>query len=168
MPKAFPVDPPPMDEKVGTFFVRSADEATAELADVADGQVFALSSNPGLDHGDVVEGRVAADPPLGVSWSLVAVDTRYQVTVEAVDEPPAPAARTLVEPLSVGELAREELPDGERHVLKVPASETAAAIEDLVEQETTRRRAARIGARCAEVRGADGVVAVRYLAEQDA
>ncbi|MFB6361387.1 MAG: DUF5812 family protein [Halobacteriales archaeon] len=154
-----------MDEKAGTFYVRAADEATAELADVEDGQVFVLSSNPGLDPGDIVEGTVAADPPLGVSWSLVAVDTRYRVTVEALDEAPAPEARSLVESLSEGELAREELPNGERHVLKVPAAETAAAVEDLVGEETTRRRAARIGARRAEVRGRDGVVAVRYLKE---
>lgn len=152
-----------MDEKAGTFYVRVADDATAELADVNDGQVFVLSSNPGLDPGDIVEGTVASDPPLGVSWSLVAVDTRYRVTVEAIDEAPAPGARTLVESLSVGELAREELPDGERHVLKVPAEETAAAVQDLVEEETTRRRAARIGAPRAEVRGEGGIVAVRYL-----
>jgi hypothetical protein len=154
-----------MDEKAGTFYVRAADEATAELADVEDGQVFVLSSNPGLDPGDVVEGTVAADPPLRVSWSLVAVDTRYRVTVEALDEAPPAEARTLAESLSVGELARAELPEGERHVLKVPTEETAAAIDDLVEEATTRRRAARIGARRAEVRGQNGVVAVRYLEE---
>jgi hypothetical protein len=154
-----------MDEKAGTFLVRAADEATAELTDVEDGQVLALSSNPGLDTGDVIEGRVSADPPLGVSWSLVAVDARHRVTTEAVDEPPADRAQELVESLPTGELARAELPDGELHVLTVPRDETEVAVKDVLEQETTRRRAARIGARRVEVRGADGVVAVRYVPE---
>lgn len=152
-----------MDEKAGTFLVTAADEATVELADVADGQVVALSSNPGLAVGEVIEGTVTSDPPLGISWSLVAVESRYRVAVEAVDEPPAERARALADPLEAGELATEPLDDGELHALSVPPDETAAAVEDVVADEATTRRAARLGARRAEVRGADGVVSVRYL-----
>lgn len=151
-----------MDEKAGTFLVTAADDATVELADVADGQVVALSSNPGLERGEVVEGTLSPDPPLGVSWSLVEVDSRYRVAVEAVDEPPSAAARALAESLAVGELATEPADDGELHVLRVPADETAAAVEEVASDEATTRRAAGLGARRAEVRGADGVVAVRY------
>ncbi|MDZ7700852.1 MAG: DUF5812 family protein [Halobacteriales archaeon] len=151
-----------MDEKAGTFLVTAADDAAVELADVADGQVVALSSNPGLSAGEVVEGTVAPDPPLGVSWSLVDVGSRYSVTVEAVDEPPSSAARALAEPLAPGELATEPADDGELHALRVPPGETAAAVEEVAGDEATTRRAARLGARRAEVRGADGVVAVRY------
>lgn len=153
-----------MDEKSGTFLVTAADEA-AELADVGDGQVLALSSNPGLSTGDVVEGTVAADPPLGVSWSLVEVDRRYRIAVEAVDEPPSERARALADGLAVGELAREPIEDGELHVLGVPPAETAGAVADVVGDQETTRRAARLGARRAEVRGAEGVVAVRYVEE---
>lgn len=152
-----------MDEKPGTFLVTAADGGAAELADVEDSQVLALSSNPGLEVGDVVEGTVAPDPPLGVSWSLVSVERRYRVAVEAVDEPPSERARALADGLAVGELARESIDDGELHVLSVSPEETAAAVEDVVADEETTRRAARLGARRAEVRGADGVVAVRYV-----
>lgn len=152
-----------MDEKAGRFLVTAADEATVELADVADGQVVALSSNPGLEVGEVVEGTVSPDPPLGISWSLVAVEARYRVDIEAVDEPPAERARALAEPLEPGELATEPLDAGELHALSVPPEETADAVADVVADERTARRAARLGARRAEVRGADGVVSVRYL-----
>lgn len=152
-----------MDEKAGTFLVTAADDASVELADVGDGQVLALSANPGLEAGEVVEGSVAPDPPLGVSWSLVSVDRRYRIAVEAVDERPSERARTLADGLAVGELARDASDEGELHVLSVPPAETAAAIEDVVDDEATIRRAARLGADRAEVRGADGVVAVRYL-----
>lgn len=152
-----------MEEKAGTFLVTAADEATVELADVADGQVVALSSNPGLEAGQVVEGTVSPDPPLGVSWSLVSVDARHRVAVEAVDEPPSDRARTAAAELEAGELASEPLDAGELHALRVPPSRTEAAIEDVVADEATRRRAARIGARRVEVRGESGVVGVRYL-----
>lgn len=152
-----------MDEKAGTFLVTAADDATVELADVDDGQVLALSSNPGLEADDVVEGSVAPDPPLGVSWSLVSVDRRYRIAVEAVDEPPSERARALADGLAVGELVRDANDEGQLHVLSVPPAETAAVIEDVVDDEATTRRAARLGARRVEVRGADGVVGVRYL-----
>ena len=153
-----------MDERSGTFLVTAADDATASLSAVDDGQVLALSSNPGLEPGDVVEGTVAADPPLGVSWSLVAVEGRHRVAVEAVDEPPGERARRLAADLEPGGLARAPLEAGELHVLGVPADETAAARAEVVADEATRRRAARLGASRVEVRAADGVVAVRYLA----
>lgn len=154
-----------MTEKAGRFLVTAADDATAELADVEDGQVLALSSNPGLEPGDVVEGTVSPDPPLEVTWSLVEVADRRQVAVEAVDEPPAERARTLAESVPDGELARLGVDDGEVHVVSVPPGETAAAVEDVVADGATRRRAARLGARRVEVRGADGVVAVRYVTD---
>ena len=152
-----------MDEKTGRFLVTAADDGAAELADVDDGQVVALSSNPGLSAGDVVEGTVAPDPPLGVSWSLVGVEDRHRVRVEAVDEPPSAAARQLASGLEPGGLAREPIEAGELHALAVDPDDTAAAVEDVVADEATLRRAARLGASRAEVRGADGVVAVRYL-----
>lgn len=151
-----------MDEKTGTFLVAAADDTTVELADVADGQVVALSSNPGLEPGEVVEGTVAPDPPLGISWSLIEVDSRYRVAVEALDEPPSEAARALAAPLEPGELATEPTDDGELHALRVPVEETAAAVEEVAADQDTTRRAARLGARRAEVRGDEGVVAVRY------
>lgn len=156
-----------MDAKDGTFLVTLADDATAELVDVDDGQAIPLASNPGLDSGDVVVGTVAPDPPLGVSWSLVGVEDRHRVAVLAVDEPPGERARALARSLEVGELTRAPLANGEVHAFCVPRGETASAVEDIVTDEATRRWAARIGARRAEVRGAAGVVAVRYLSPED-
>ena len=156
-------DGPEDGARQGRFLVTAADGATAELSAVGDGQVLALSSNPGLDAGDVVEGTVAPDPPLGVTWSLVDVVERHRVAVEAVDEPPGDRARRLADAVGEGELGRVALDDGELHVVRVLPGETDAARDDVVGDPATRRRAARLGARRVEVRAADGLVAVRYL-----
>lgn len=155
-----------MEEKAGRFLVTAADDATVELADVDDGQVVTLSSNPGLDPGEVVEGTVSPDPPLGVSWSLVEVNARYRIDVEAVDDPPTDQARALADGLGVGEIAREPTGVGELHVLRVPTAETTSAVDDVLSDEATLRRAARLDSRTVEVKGADGIVTVRYRTEQ--
>lgn len=152
-----------MDEKSGRFLVTAADAATAQLAAVDDGQVIVLGSNPGIEPGDVVEGTVSPDPPLEVTWSLVEVTDRHRVTVEAMHDPPGQRALTLAESVPAGDLARVSIEDGELHVLAVPPRRTASAVDAVVDDMETRRRAARLGARRVEVRSADGTVAVRYL-----
>lgn len=150
-----------MTEKEGTFLVTHAGEDDAVLADVTDGQVHTLSANPGVEAGEVLSATLVPDPPLEVTWSVTAVADRWQVAVERVDDPPSARARNLAADVDEGDLATADLEDGELHVLAVPEPEEAAA--DVVADEATRRRAARLGAGRVEVRTGEGFVGVRYL-----
>lgn len=151
------------DAKSGTFLVTAADDASAVLSAVGDGQVCALSSNPDLSVGDVVEATLAPEGPLGATWRVVDLVERWRPEVEAVDEAPGDRAAALAADQSEGNLTRVELESGELHVISVAAERTEDAVRDVVDDETTRRVAARVGARRVEVRGAGGVVGVRYL-----
>jgi ABC-type uncharacterized transport system YnjBCD substrate-binding protein len=68
---------------------------------------------------------------------------------------------------SIPELAdltrREREGVGELHVLTVPEDSTDDAVEDVLADQATVERAARLGVDRAEVRADDGVVSVRYL-----
>ncbi|MFB6298881.1 MAG: DUF5812 family protein [Halobacteriales archaeon] len=153
-------------EKRGTFLVTDADADSAVLSDVADGQVHTLTSNPGLTEDDIVEGVLVAEPPLEVMWSLTDIEHRRQLQIVVPDEPPAERTVDLAAGEGVGELVKQPLEgttEGELHVLSVAPEKTEAAIDDITEDDATRIRAARLGASRVEVRGADGVIGVRYL-----
>lgn len=152
-------------EKESTFLITHADEASAVLKDVHDGQVHTLSTNPGVEAGDVVEGAVAPDPPLEVSWQLVEIAERRSLAVEESDESPTAHERELAADQPVGELTRTERAGvGELHVISVPENETEEAVADiLADEEATLARAARLGVNRVEVRSEPGVVSVRYL-----
>ncbi|AUX08860.1 hypothetical protein AArcSl_1227 [Halalkaliarchaeum desulfuricum] len=153
------------DTKESTFLVTHADEESAVLRDVADGQVHTLESNPGLSEGEAVEGIVSPDPPLGVTWQLVGVEARRSLTIEESDEPPTARERELAAAQPVGELTREQRAGtGELHVITVEESETEAAIADVLDdRETTLSRAARLGVSRVEIRSEPGVISIRYL-----
>ena len=153
------------DRKEGTFLVTAVDDDSAVLKDAHDGQVLALSSNPGVERFDAVEGVVEADPPLEVSWTLVDVEERRSLSVERSDEPPTGRTRDAAADQSVGELSRyERAGTGEVHVITVPEEDTDRAVDDVVEdEETTFSRAARLGVSRVEVRSEPGVVSVRYV-----
>ncbi|HKJ60073.1 MAG TPA: DUF5812 family protein [Halobacteriales archaeon] len=150
-------------EKSGTFLVTAVDEGSAVLSAVADGQVCPLGANPGFEAGEVVEGRLEPEGPLGVTWRAAEVDERWTPEVEAVDGSPGRRAREAAEDLGAGRLARVSIEEGELHVLAVPPERTEAAAEEVAADETTLRIAARLGARRVEVRAEAGVVGVRYL-----
>jgi len=150
--------------ETGTFLVTEADDASAVLADVADGQVHTLSTNPGLSAGEAIEATIEPEPPMGVTWSVVEIDARWGIAVEVLDEPPSPQDREAAAGLDAGEVARADPgADAARHVIAVPPGETDAAAEDVRDDEATRRRAARLGAARVEIRAADGVVGVAYV-----
>ena len=153
------------ETKEGTFLVTAADDDSAVLKDVADGQVHALSSNPGVERGDAVETTLEPDPPMEVAWRAVEVRERRALALAESEEPPTALARDLAADQDVGELTRRERAgEGELHVITVPPGETDAAVEDvLADEETTLARAARLGVSRVEVRSEPGVVAVRYL-----
>lgn len=150
-------------EKAGTFLVTAADRDAAVLSDVADGQVHTLGSNPGVETGEVVRATLEPEGPLGVTWRLADVAERWTPAIEAVDDAPGERARALADDGGTGRLARVSIDGGELHVLGVDDERTEGAVADVVADEATRRIAARLGARRVEVRGAAGVVGVRYL-----
>jgi hypothetical protein len=152
-------------EKTSTFLVTAADEDSAVLKDVEDGQVHALSSNPGVAVDDAVEGTVSPDPPLNVSWELIEIDRRWELSIEVSEETPTTWARETAADQPVGELSRKERAGtGELHVMTVPEEETEQAVEDVVEdREATLSRAARLGVARVEIRSEPGVVVVRYM-----
>lgn len=150
--------------KTGTFLVTEADDDAAVLRDVADGQVHTLAANPGLDPGTVLEATIEPDPPLEVTWTLADVADRRTVSVERVDERPADRA-VATAPDEIGAATTYETGEATVHVLAVPVGDTGDAVGDVVADEATLVRAARLGARTVEVRGADGVVTVRYRSD---
>ncbi|MFC7019279.1 MULTISPECIES: DUF5812 family protein [Haloarcula] len=152
-----------MTTKEGTFLVVHAEAATATLRDVADAQVLTLSENPGVEAGEVVEATVEPEPPMEVTYTAEIRDRRT-IPVERVALEPTAQVRSLAAEQSVGELTtRERAGEGEIHVLTVADEQTDAAAADVLEDEATVTRAARLGVDRVEVRTATGVVSVRYL-----
>jgi hypothetical protein len=150
--------------KQGTFLVTHADEGSAVVQDVADSQVHTLADNPGLAVGEVLEATLEPEPPMEVAWQVTTLDTQRSIPVEHSEEPPTQLARELAGDQPVGDLTtRERAGEGELHVLTVPPEQTADAAAEVVDDEETIARAARLGVARVEVRAADGVVSVRYL-----
>ncbi|MFW6320222.1 MAG: DUF5812 family protein [Halohasta sp.] len=153
------------EPKTGTFLVTHADDESAILKDVHDGQVHTLASNPGVEVDDAIEGTVSPDPPLAVSWQLTEIDDRRPLSIEKSDEPPTQQERQLAADQPVGELTREPRAGvGELHVLTVPEETTPEAVDDVVDdREGTLSRAARLGVDRVEIRSEPGVISIRYL-----
>ncbi len=153
-----------MTEKTSTFLVTHAEEESAVLKDVHDGQVHTLSTNPGVETHDAVEATVAPEPPMEVTWEVVEIDDRRPLAVHESEEPPTKQENDIAEEQEVGDLERTERAGiGEIHVLSVPPEETEDAVSDVLDDEGTLSRAARLGVNRVEVRSKDGVVSVRYL-----
>jgi hypothetical protein len=149
--------------KTGTFLVTHADADAAVLRDVDDGQILTLDGNPGVEAGAVLEATLEPGP-MDAVWTAVEIERQYAVSVEASPEPPTRQAREVAADQSVGELTRRERAGtGEVHVLTVPPGEAEAAAADVVDDDATVERAARLGVERVEVRSDEGVVSVRYL-----
>ena len=153
------------DPKESTFLVTHADDESAVLKDVHDGQVHTLASNPGVEVDDAIEGTVAPDPPMEVSWQITEIDERRSLSMAESEEPPTAREQELAADQPVGELTTEpRAGTGELHVLTVPEDGTATAVDDVLDdREATLSRAARLGVNRVEIRSEPGVVSVRYL-----
>lgn len=152
------------DRQEGTFVVTHVDEGTAVLQDVHSGGVHTLAESPDLEPYEVLEATLAVQPPMEVVWTVAEVHDRRTIDVEHSPETPTQQARELAAGQSVGELTtRERAGEGELHVISVPPERTEQAAADVVEDEATLTRAARLGVGRVEVRAADGVLSVRYL-----
>lgn len=151
--------------KEGTFLVTHADDESAVLKDVDDGQVHTLTSNPGVEADDAIDGVVSPDPPLEVSWQLTEIEERRPLSIEESNEPPTQQERDLAADQAVGELTREPRAGiGEIHVLTVDEKGTDEAVDSVLDdREGTLSRAARLGVNRVEIRSEPGVVSIRYL-----
>lgn len=146
----------------GTFLVTAADEESALLSAVRSGRVHPLVGDADLEVGEVVEGTLEPADPMAVTWRLAEVMARWRPAIETVEDRPGQSARAAATDATVGQFERVPFEDGELHVLSVAPDRTGAAVEEVVADETTRRIAARLGARRVEVRSEAGLVAVRY------
>jgi hypothetical protein len=153
-----------MTEQEGRFLVTHTEETSAVLKDINSGQVHTLSENPGIEEGEVIEGAVAPEPPMEVQYRLVDFEQRRQLSVEHSPEPPTKQERDIASDQPEGELTRRERAGtGEIHVLTVDEAETDAAVDDVLDDEATLVRAARMDVNRVEIRSEPGVVSVRYL-----
>jgi hypothetical protein len=165
IPKVTHCVPPGMPEQAeGTYLVTHADEESAVLRDVSDGQVHTLAENPDLSADEVVEATLEAEPPMEVTYRVREVERRRSIPIEESPESPTRQARELAGDQDVGDVTRRERAgEGQLHVITVPPDETADAVADVIEDEATLSRAARLGVDRVEIRADDGVVSVRYL-----
>jgi hypothetical protein len=149
----------------GTFLVTAAEGESAVLKAVETGQVLTLSSNPGVERGDAIEGVAAPDPPMNVSYQLVETSERRSLSIKRSEEPPTSNSKELAAGQDVGDLTREpRAGTGEVHVITVPEDRTEAAVDDVLDdEERLLSRAARLGVNRVEIRTAPGVLSVRYL-----
>jgi len=155
-----------MSQKESTFYVTHAEAESATLRDVTDSQVVTLSENPGVEVGTVVEATVEAEPPMEVTYTVVELADARSIPVETVELEPTRQAIDVAADQPIGELTtRERAGEGELHILSVPDDGTDEAAAEVVDDEVTVERAARLGAERVEVRTAPGVVSVRYLPE---
>lgn len=153
-------------ETESTFLVTHAEEETAVLQDTADGQVHTLAANPGVEAGDALEATIAPAGPMAVAWEVTDIDERRSLTTEHSEEPPTTQEREIAAAQDEGELTtRERAGTGELHVLTVPPERVEESVSDVLADEATLARAARLGVNRVETRSdaEDGVVSVRYL-----
>ena len=158
-------DEPTADPKTSTFLVTHADDESAVLKDVHDGQVHTLASNPGVAVDDAVEGTVTPKPPMAVAWELTEIDERRSLSIDTSEEPPTARERALAADRPVVDPTKQpRAGTGEYHVISVPNDETDTAVADVYDdREATLSRAARLGVNRVEIRSEPGVVSVRYL-----
>lgn len=162
------------DPTEGTFLVTYTDMDTdsAVLRDVETGQIHTLSSVPSgdaaesIETGDVLTGTLVEDRPLGVTWTIETIDDHEPITLERSEEAPTAQDHSIAADQGIGELTVEERAGvGELHVITVEPGATEEAADDVVDDEATIVRAARLGVARVVVRTNDsaGIVSVRYL-----
>ncbi|RRJ32008.1 DUF5812 family protein [Halocatena pleomorpha] len=153
-------------ETESTFLITHAETDTAVLTDVESGQVHTLSDNPGVEEDDVVEGTIAPEPPMNVTWQIIDIEERRTIPIERGEESPTAKEQELAADQPVGEITRRERAGvGEIHVLTVEPDDTEDVVADVMDDNATRTRAARLGVNRVELRSDPdtGVVSVRYL-----
>ena len=150
--------------KDATFLVTAADDESAVLQDVTDSQVHTLTTNPGVEVGEIVAASIEPEPPMEVAWQVVEITDQRTIPVERSPEPPTKQAREIAADQPVGEVSRQERAgEGELHVITVPDGDADDAAADVLDDEETLARAARLGVDRVEIRADGRALSVRYL-----
>jgi hypothetical protein len=153
-------------EKESTFLVTHADDDSAVLQDTADGQVHTLAANPGIETDDALSATIAPEQPMEVAWEVIEIEEAWSLTTERSEEPPTTQEHEIADAQDDGAVTtRERAGTGEIHVLTVPPERVEEGVADVLSDEATLARAARLGVNRVEVRSDEetGVVSVRYL-----
>jgi hypothetical protein len=99
-----------------------------------------------------------------VVWQVVEITDQRTIPVERSPEPPTKQAVEIAADQPVGEITRRERAgEGELHVITVPEGEIDDAAADVLDDEETLARAARLGVDRVEVRADGQTLSVRYL-----
>lgn len=156
-----------MTATTATFLVTAADADSAVLRDVDSGQIYTLADNDAdYEPGQVVGATVEPIPPMDVTYAVVEEDSVRDVELVDSELSPTTQAMETAESLAEGDVERiERAGTGELHVLSVPPETTESAAQDVLADDETIARAARLGAVRVEVRRDTdaGVLNVRYL-----
>ncbi len=153
-----------MTRREGRFVVTHADDGSAVLKDVDSGQVHTLEDNPGVESAEVIDGVLEPDPPMEVTYRVAEIEARRTLSIEESPEPPTEQEREIAAKQPVGDVTRHERAGtGELHVLTVPEADTDEAVDDVLDDEATLARAARLGVDRVEIRHEPGIVSVRYM-----
>ena len=157
-----------LDEVTGTFYVKYAQDVAVTLHEVNTAQICTLIENPGFERHDIVEGTLAAQPPMGVSYLVEELDAHYSIPVETSPESPTKQVRDIANAeLAVGDaIAIEREGKGEIHILRVDPDQTATTADELHDDEMTYKNAARFEhVERVEIRSDEsvGIVSIRYL-----
>lgn len=157
-----------LEEVSGTFYVKYAQEQSVTLHDIDTAQICTLIENPGFERHEIIEATLEEQPPMGVSYLVEDLEDHYSIPAEESSETPTTQVLGVgTEELDVGDaLPIEREGKGEIHILKVEPSQTAQAVEELLDDETTYKNAARYDhVERVEVRTDEdeGIVSIRYL-----
>lgn len=149
----------------GSFYVKHATDTSATLQDIDTAQIFTLAENPGFEAHEIVEASLVAQPPMELSYLVDELETSYTVPVETSPEPPTRQVQeTAAEMHPTEAVVIEREGEGEIHVLRVDPDAVTQTTEELYEDETTHKNAARHGVERVEIRTDEsGIVSVRYL-----
>lgn len=157
-----------LEEVTGTFYVKYAQDSSVTLHEVDTAKICTLIENPGLERHEILEGRLEAQPPMGVSYLVEDVDAQYSIPVEHSTEPPTSHVHDIAtEELDDGDaVAIEREGNGEIHILSVGPEQVADTAAELRDDEMTYKNAARYDdVSRVEIRTDedDGVVSIRYM-----
>jgi len=167
-----PADAPISDEEAppepesGVFYVKYAEDAAATLHEVDSSQIYTVLQHPEFERHEIVEATLIAVPPMEVSYTIDELHSRRTVPVETSPERPTKQARDIAADMEEGQAAAiDREGEGEIHILRINPDWTERTVDELFEDETTYKNAARYGIDRVEIRAdeEEGVVAVRYL-----
>lgn len=158
-----PSEEPAVPESVsGIFLVTHDDEGGTILQDVGSGRIHPVPEDTDLIDGDAFTGTIESIPPLGVLWEIHEKQDSWSISLERGQNPPTSEEQDIATATSQGAVHTECRGDHELHVMAIEDRDESAVAEEIIEDEETKARAARLEANRVVVRTGDGLVTVTY------